>query len=351
MKFNLKYNNFLDLINIKHGVYNPVNEFLSKEDLLSVVKTYHLTNGKFFPLPIFININKKLHDFCKNNNKYIIEAYYKSQKVCDLKIKSFYTVNKKEIGKLIFLTKDRRHPGFKDFMNSDNYFIQCSIKQFNEKIMKDMHFSYPNKSKIKFKKKKLKSIVGFHTRNAPHKAHEWIHAYGLKKCKALLIHPMIGQSRKNEYKANAIIKSNMTLIKKIYKKENIFFETFSSYPRYAGPREALFHAIVRKNYGCTHFLIGRDHAGVGKYYKKYQSQKLCKKYKKELKIKIISFKEPYLCTSCNKIVNKKCLKCSKKSKQLIQGTLIRNLLKFNKEIPENYMRKEISILLGPNSII
>ena len=83
---------------------------------------------------------------------------------------------------------------------------------------------------------------------------------------------------------------------------------FNSYPRYAGPREALFHAIVRKNYGCTHFLVGRDHAGVGKYYKKYQSQKFCKKYKAKLKIKIISFNEPYLCTTCNKIINKKCLK-------------------------------------------
>ena len=351
MRINLKYNNFLDLINIKHGVYSPVREFLSKEDFLSVVKNYHLKNGKFFPLPIFINISQKLYDLCRIKNKYTIAAFYKSQKICDLKIKSFYKINKKKIGKLIFFTKDIKHPGFKDFIDSENYFAHCKIIRFKKKIMKKLYFSYPHKLKLKFKKKKLKKIVGFHTRNAPHRAHEWIHDYGLKRCNALLIHPMIGQSRQNEYKASAIIKSNAQLVKKIYKKKNIFLEMFNSYPRYAGPREALFHAIVRKNYGCTHFLVGRDHAGVGKYYKKYQSQKFCKKYKAKLKIKIISFNEPYLCTTCNKIINKKCLRCKKNSKKIVKGTFIRNLLKLGKKIPENYMRKEISLLLGADSII
>ena len=173
--------------------------------------------------------------------------------------------------------------------------------------MKNLNFTYPAKIKSIFFKSKLKTFVGFHTRNVPHRAHEWIHNFALKKCDGLFIHPLIGQFKKNEYKEKIIIQSNLKLINDIYKNKNIFFGLFNSYPRYAGPRESLLHAIVRRNYGCTHFMLGRDHAGVGKYYAKYASQNLCLKHQNVMKINIICFKEPYLCKVCKRIVNKKCI--------------------------------------------
>ena len=349
MKLNIRYSNLLDIINLNFNVYYPLKGFVSKGDFLSIVKKYKLTNNKFFPLPIYINISSTLYNKCKKYKK--IGVFYKSKRVCDLKIKSFYTLDKMKIGEKIFQTKNIKHPGFNQFLKTGNYFINCEVKDFNNKIMRYLHFSYPFKLKSMFLRHDLRSIVGFHTRNVPHKAHEWIHAFGLRKCQGLFIQPIIGQFKKNEYKEKIIIKSNLKLIKEIYKKKNIFFGLFNSYPRYAGPREALFHAIVRRNYGCTHFLVGRDHAGVGKFYTKYESQKLCLKYEKDLKIKIIVFKEPYLCIFCKKIVNKKCLNCNKNSKKLISGTMIRKLLSKNLKIPNIYMRKRISNLLGPNSII
>ena len=349
MKLNIRYSNLLDIINLNFNVYYPLKGFVSKGDFLSIVKKYKLTNNKFFPLPIYINISSTLYNKCKKYKK--IGVFYKSKRVCDLKIKSFYTLDKMKIGEKIFQTKNIKHPGFNQFLKTGNYFIHCEVKDFNNKIMRYLHFSYPFKLKSMFLRHDLRSIVGFHTRNVPHKAHEWIHAFGLRKCQGLFIQPIIGQFKKNEYNEKIIIKSNLKLIKEIYKKKNIFFGLFNSYPRYAGPREALFHAIVRRNYGCTHFLVGRDHAGVGKFYTKYESQKLCLKYEKDLKIKIIVFKEPYLCIFCKKIVNKKCPNCNKNSKKLINGTMIRKLLSKNLKIPNIYMRKKISNLLGPNSII
>ena len=349
MKLNIRYSNLLDIINLNFNVYYPLKGFVSKGDFLSILKKYKLTNNKFFPLPIYINISSTLYNKCKNYKK--IGVFYKSKKVCDLKIKSFYTLDKMKIGEKIFKTKNIKHPGFNQFLKTGNYFINCEVKDFNNKIMRYLNFSYPFKLKSMFLRHDLRSIVGFHTRNVPHKAHEWIHAFGLRKCEGLFIQPIIGQFKKKEYKEKIIIKSNLKLIKEIYKKKNIFFGLFNSYPRYAGPREALFHAIVRRNYGCTHFLVGRDHAGVGKFYTKYESQKLCLKYEKDLKIKIIAFKEPYLCISCKKIVNKKCPNCNKNSKKLISGTMIRKLLSKNLKIPNIYMRKRISNLLKPNSII
>ena len=349
MKLNLKYNNLLDIINLRYKVYYPLHEFVSKSDFLSIVNNCRLENRKFFPFPIFINISTAQYNKFKKIK--IIKAYYKSKRVCNLKLKSFYTLNKRRMGQIMFSTRDTKHPGFNDFLSSGNYFIHCKIKNFKNKIIKNLNFNSPYELKSKFIKHKLKTIAGFHTRNAPHRAHEWIHNLGLKKCDGLLIQPFVGQFKKNEYKEKILIKSNLKLVKEIYRRKNIFLGIVNAYPRYAGPREALLHAIIRRNFGCTHFLVGRDHAGIGKYYSKYQSQRLCKKYARLLKIKIISFKEPYLCASCKKIVNRKCFNCHKNAKQLINGTSIRKLLIRNLKIPDIYMRKEISNLLGSNSII
>ena len=349
MKLNIKYNNLLDIINLYFGSYRPLNNFISKEDFLSIVNNYHTKNNIFFPLPIYIDISSKFYSKAKHSK--IINAFFKSKKVCDLHVKSFFKIDKKKIGRKIFNTRDLKHPGFKEFLNTYDYFIHCKIKKFNRKIMKNLNFSYPSKFRYKFSKNKLKTIVGFHTRNAPHKSHEWIHAYGLSKCDALLIHPLIGQFKKNEYTEKSVIETNYKLVQEIYKNKNIFFGLLNTYPRYAGPREALFHAMVRKNYGCTHFLVGRDHAGIRKYYGKYESQKKCLKFRKKLKIKIISFNEPYLCIVCKKVVNKKCNLCEKNLKHKINGTSIRKMLLINKKIPNYIMRKEIADMLNQKSII
>ncbi len=349
MKLNINYRTLLNIINLNYGVYKPINEFVSKTDFLSIIKHYTLANGKFFPMPIFINVSKQFYN--KNKKKKIIQVFYKSKKICNLAIKSYYKLDKQHVGKKIFGTSDKNHPGFSQFLKTGDYFVNCRILSFNSKVMKNFNFTYPKKTKSIFLKKKLKTIVGFHTRNVPHRAHEWIHNFALKKCEGLFIHPLIGQFKKNEYKEKIIIKSHLKLIKDIYKSKKVFFGLFNSYPMYGGPREALLHAIVRKNYGCTHFMLGRDHAGVGKYYKKYASQKLCIKYQRFMKIKIIAFAEPYLCKICKTIVNKRCINCKKVSKKLISGTLIRNLILKKLEVPDIYMRRSISCLLRPSSII
>ena len=275
-----------------------------------------------FPFPVFFSLNKI--DYERLSDKRNIQIIYGQTFVCNLKVNSFYSVNKKKIGKKIFNTSNISHPGYKNFIESGNYNIDCEIKKFNKKILKKINFSNPNEIKKTIKKRKLKTIVGFHTRNVPHKAHEWIHSFGLKNCEGLLVQPMIGQFKKNEYKSNYIINSNKKLVEKIYKKKNILFGVFNSYPRYGGPREAAFHALVRKNYGCTHFLVGRDHAGYKNFYKKYESQNFCKQIEKKIKIKILKFNEPFLCKKYNIILNDK--KICKGAKFPISGTYIRNLL-------------------------
>jgi len=349
MKLNIKSHNLTDIINLKHGIYNPLKEFVSKEDFLNIVNNLNTKQKKFFPFPIFFNVSLNVYKKIRLQKK--LNLYYKSIKVCELNINSFYKLDKIKIGSKIFGTRDKNHPGFKHFLNTGEYFLDADIKKFNNKILKKVYFISPDKIKKKIFKKNLRTVVGFHTRNVPHKGHEWIHNFGLKKCDGLLIQPMIGQFRKYEFKDQYIIKTNLILIKKIYKNPKIFFAVYNSYPKYGGPREAMLHAIVRKNYGCSHFLIGRDHAGVKNYYKKYESQKICKKYEKKLGIKIIIFNEPFLCNKCHKIINIENHGCTNNSIQKISGTFIRTKLKKKKKIPLEIMRLAISSTINKNSII
>ncbi len=205
---------------------------------------------------------------------------------------------------------------------------------------------------MKLKIKNKKTLAGFHTRNVPHTAHQWVHFFMMKKFENILIQPLVGQYKKNEYLDNVIIKSNKIVVK-MYKKNRAFYAPYFSYPRYGGPLEAALHAIVRKNYGCSHFWVGRDHAGLKNFYQKYSSQNFCKKIEKKLGIKIIAQREPYFCPSCRKITNKKCLKknCKNSKKKMVSGTKIRNLLKKNKKIPEYLMHKDISKFLNKKSIL
>ena len=260
--------------------------------------------------------------------------------------KKIFIIDKKKYLKDIYGTNDINHPGVNFFLKKKNFFVNGEIK-LNKQIKKKYSIS-----KLKNKLNNFEKITGYHTRNIPHKAHEWIINFGLKKTSAILINPMTGNLKRGDFKRSIVNKSFKILINSKYKNnKNIFYSDLLTYARYAGPREALFHAIIRKNLGCTHFLVGRDHAGVGSYYKKYASQKVCKKYEKKIQIKIISFKEPFYCKYCKNVINYKCNHSNLKNyKTLLSGTKIRERILNNQKIPEFILDKRISKILTKKSI-
>ena len=315
---------------------------MDEDDLTSVCYNYQLSNRKFFPFPIYLTVANKYKSLCKTNS--IVKLTYKKKNVCEFFIRDLFTLKKskkKQLGELLFNTKNTSHPGFKFFLDEDALFLSGKIKKINKIIFNKFNFSTP--IKIKNQLKKTKKVVGFHTRNIPHKGHEWIHEFGLKKCKNILIQPIIGQFKKGEYTEEAVLKSNKFLVKaKNGQIKNNNFKYFFSFinlqPKYGGPREALLHALIRKNYGCTHFLVGRDHAGFKNFYKIYDSQAICKKFENKLKIKILTYKSPKICIKCKVITNQKCDCKNNSNKKLrdINGSFIRKLLK-NKKIVPTYM--------------
>lgn len=347
MKININIFQLIDIINIEIGAYYPVKSLLNKNEILKILDFKNYKKKKFFPFPILFSLND--HQKKKISESKKIKLYFKNKIICEIKINNFFYFNKLEIGKKIFQTSDLKHPGLQIFLKQGNHFICGKIKNFNSNILHK--FKTKKFSEIKKKLVKKKSIVAFHTRNVPHRLHEWIHEYGIKKCKNLLINPMIFQFRPGEFKDRVIRKSYRKLLK-LKSDKRIFLEFYLNYPRYAGPREALFHAIIRRNLGCTHFLVGRDHAGVKNYYKKYSSQALAKHFERKIGIKIITFDEPYFCKKTKKFSNKTSNKnCSSKDKIYISGTDIRKRLLKNQKIPTYMMRKEIISMLSKKSLV
>ena len=343
----LKINSFQfqEILNLKLGCYYPVKKLMTKNEILSVLKFYRFHN-KFFPMPIFLDISEKEKKDIENQKK--INLYYKKIKIGLLTNFDIFSLEKKKLLKLFFKTKSLSHPGVKNFLSTKPFFISGNIK-LSKQILFEKKL-YPDYWKKFFRRKKIVEIGSFHTRNIPHKTHEWLIHSILKKCKNILIHPMTGRLKKGDFKPN-IVRQAYTIFKKINKNEKIFFNEFKSYARYAGPREASFHALVRKNFGCSHFFVGRDHAGVKNFYKKYESQIFCKKNQKKIGIKILNFKEPGYCKNCKKVTGEgdRCSH-SYKLKKFLSGTEIRRMIKLKRKIPEYYVSKEIAQILSKKSL-
>ena len=348
-KIHINKNQFSDLINLRNNVFYPLKNFVSKKEFIKIINDKEYKN-QFFPLPITFGVTKEIYSKIKEGKSF--DIYYEKKYLINIYNVNFYDLDKKRISKKIYGSNYLKHPYYKRFIKENFKFMNFEFQKENKKNLQDKYFISPSLFKKELKIKKISILSSFHTRNVPHKAHQWIHNFLFKKFGALLIQPLIGQYKKGEYKDDLIIKTNK-LSAKTFNSNKVFSIPFFSYPRYAGYREAALHAIVRKNYGCTHFWVGRDHAGFKNFYSYKKSQNFCYKNEKKLKIKIIAGAEPFYCSNCNKVKNKNCLNknCLKTNIIKISGSLIRKLLNENKLIPQYLMDPKISKLLSKKSLI
>ncbi len=343
---NINYKQFSDLINLRNNVFYPLKNFPNREQLLDIIIKQKYKK-KFFPFPIFLGVDRQTFLKLKGISK--INLIYKKNKIVEIDKIKFFSIKRKIIRKYLIPNRFKKHQYFKDYDDVFRY-MNFNISKIFKKNFRHRYFISPKKFIKKNKIKNLKYLAAFHTRNVPHKAHEWIHDFLVNKYNNLLIQPLVGQYRKGEFKDAVILNTNKMILKK-YKNSDkkVFSIPFFSYPRYGGPKEAALHSLVRRNYGCTHFWVGRDHAGLKNYYKIYDSREYCKKNQKKLGLTIVYKNEPLLCKICKKISVQKC--CDNRKTEKLSGTKIRKLLKRGKKIHENYMSKFISKNLSFKSLI
>lgn len=329
-----------DVIYFDSGLYAPLDGFMTSLDYHNVVDEMMLSDHSVWTLPITIDVD---HDtFLKAADADKLFLNYDGREIGYIEVVDCYRVDAGKDVLKVFKTADLKHPGVKKELSRHEYRVGGKVVltdkttaggQLNPKLTKEV-----------FLKKGWKTIVGFQTRNPIHKAHEHLQRVGLDLCDGLFINPIIGWKKMGDFSEEAVMASYNRMVEKYYPKERVHLEGLKTYMRYAGPREAIFHAIIRRNLGCTHFIIGRDHAGVGDYYGKYEAHDLAKEILKNnnLGIQLLLMKEPYYCKKCGQIVSEK--HCGHEETEIVRisGTQIREMLSNNERPDERFMRGDIS---------
>jgi sulfate adenylyltransferase len=340
MLYEVDESSLLDFLNLANGVFAPLDGFCDSKDFFSIIDNYTLANGEIFTIPILLPVN----DTITNNISKIenLEISFNGRIIGSVIVEDFFKAKKEDFYKL-YGTDDENHPGLKKQLEKGLNFIGGKVVLKDNSLLDKYQINNPKKIKNIFKLNNWKTIVGFQTRNPIHRAHEYLQRVGLDVCDGLFINPLVGWKRKGDFTEEAILLAYNKMIEEFYPKNRVYFDTLRISMKYAGPREAIFHAIIRRNLGCTHFIIGRDHAGVNNYYGKYEAHELARKIldNGDLGIELLLLHEPYYCKKCEQIVTEK--NCSHTEKDIIKisGTLIRKMLK-NKQYPsKEMMRKEI----------
>lgn len=334
---------YFELEKVANDAYSPLTGFMTEREFNSVIESMRLPTGDIFPIPVFLDITRS--DVEKIQGKSHVQLIFKGEVVGEIIPESIFTLNKKNICRNFFGSSDISHPGVARFMEQGDYFVggpTTLIKKHETHISK--YELSPAESKSVFRERNWNTIAAFHTRNVPHRAHEWLHRMALDLCDGLFIHPILGHKKHGDFSPEAIMTSYEALVAGFYPSGRLLLSALSTAGRYAGPREAVFHAIVRRNFGCTHMIIGRDHAGVGSFYGNYESQNLCLEMEVDLGIKILAFEEPHYCKRCDGIVTTKTCPHSTTAPESVthvSGTKVRELLKNGARPEPHIMRPEI----------
>jgi sulfate adenylyltransferase len=333
-----------DAENIATGVFSPLEGFMIEDDFLTVLKDGRLSNSIPWTIPIVLDKEKEIAMQMKDLRDVVLCSG--NEKFGILHVEDIYRYNKENVANAVYRTTDVNHPAVNRLFQMKEFLVGGGLEVFrmigNDEIQKFR--LHPSETRSEITKRGWKTVVGFQTRNVPHVAHEMLQKAALNIYDGLFINPLIGKKKRGDFTDSLIINTYESLIMNYFPKNRVLFSTIHTTMRYAGPREAIHHAIMRKNFGCTHFIVGRDHAGVGNYYPPFAAQEIFNEYP-DLDIKPVTFPSFYFCKKCLSYANEKICPHGVESKEELSGTMIRKLVNSGKVPEKHMMRPEVSDLI------
>ena len=325
--------------NIAHGVFSPLEGFMNRNDFESVLENMRLENNIPWTIPIVFDFENGIEE----GDSIILEADDGTTALFE--VEDIYTYDKKRYAEKVFGTTDIAHPGVERVMNMKSKLAGGKITLIKEGEDRfKQYYLKPMETREAFRNRGWDEIVAFQTRNVPHIGHEYVQKTALTFVDGLFINPIIGKKKKGDFRDDVILRAYEALIKNYYPQERVMMSTLRTMMRYAGPKEAIFHAIMRKNFGCTHFIVGRDHAGVGNYYGPYDAHEIFKEFP-DLGIKPVFFRSFFYCKKCGGVVNDKICPHGEEEHIYFSGTAIRKMLVNKETPPPTMMREEVANII------
>lgn len=338
-----------DLIMLGMGAFSPLDGFMREKDYKTVVTDMLMADGTLWPIPITLSVSREQADQLKEGAEIALIDDESDELMGTMLVEEKYTYDKKHEAINVFRTDDEAHPGVAKIYAQHDVYLGGPVKVVSEKhYPKEFgdYYARPTETRAIFAEKGWKTIAGFQTRNPIHRSHEYVTKIALEVSDGLLIHPLVGKLKAGDIPADVRMKAYEVLIENYYPKDNVVLKVYPMEMRYGGPREAVLHAIFRQNFGCTHLVIGRDHAGVGSYYGPFDAQKIFEEIPEgKLHIKPLNIDWTFWCHKCDGMASMKTCPHSKEDRVMISGTKLREMLSRGERPPKEFSRPEVVDIL------
>jgi sulfate adenylyltransferase len=335
-----------DLELIANGAFSPLTGFLGEADYRRVITEMRLSNGTLWPIPITLAVQDSQAETLRIGEPVGL-ANATGQLVGVLELAEIYPADPYHEAQHVYRTTDTAHPGVARLyrqgpllLGGEIWLLEAAPSPFPGYALS------PAASRATFAARQWRTVVGFQTRNPVHRAHEYLQKVALELVDGLFLHPLVGATKDDDLPADVRMRSYEVLLEHYYPSDRVLLATYPAAMRYAGPREAILHAIARQNYGCTHFIVGRDHAGVGSYYGTYDAQLIFDSLQPaDLAITPLRFEHTFYCRTCGAIASKRSCPHPAEHHMVLSGTKVRELLRAGTMLPAEFTRPEVAQVL------
>ncbi len=336
-----------DLELLAVGAMSPLEGFMNEADFHGVCDSMHLAGGAPWSMPITCSIDKAAADKIELGAQVLLTDG-QDRPLAVLTVENKYAHDKKKEAEKAYGTTDDAHPGVSIVFAQGDVCLSGKLEVLSPRH--DAEFPKfrltPAQTRAAFEERGWRRVVAFQTRNPIHRAHEYITKTALEIVDGLLVHPLVGETKKGDIPADVRMDCYNVLLDNYYPKDHVALSVFPAAMRYAGPREAIFHAIARKNYGVTHFIVGRDHAGVGDYYGTYDAQHIFSEFtREEMDVTPLFFEHSFFCKKCGNMASQKTCPHGNEDHVFLSGTKVREMLSAGQMPPETFTRPEVAKVL------